>query len=125
MNIATRETCTLSWYNGTGSAITGGSLIQLNAVTRQCAIAYQDIAAGATGTIIVPKCVAVNLTLVSGDAAAVGSPIYQSSTDQKVTITGSSVAYLVGFSGTSVSSTSADQTIEVLLDTARSIVSKP
>ena len=107
-----RLTSAVSWTNNTGSAVVAGELIASNGFAF---VAYENIAKGATGTVIIPVSQEAKLTLKAGDAAGFGACLFKESGAQTLTITGTSVSDFVGRSLASVSSVSAAQSIDVAL----------
>jgi hypothetical protein len=100
-------------YNRSSDTYESGKLYSLNGISF---IAAEDIAAAASGTVIIPNAVNFKTTLVISEAAAFGTPLYGTGTSvQTVSITGNSTSVYVGRSLTSVSSVAAAQSIDVAL----------
>lgn len=108
-----RFTNTVTAYNSSSDAWVAGNVYSLNGLSF---VAYENIAAGASGTVIIPVTQEFKSTLILGDAAAFGSPLYGTGTSvQTVSITGNSTSVYVGRSLTSVSSVAAAQPINIAL----------
>lgn len=109
----TSLTNTATIYNDSSDILEGGKLYSKNGLSF---IAYETIAVGAYGTVIIPGAINFKSTLISGDSVSFGTPLYGTGTSvQTVSITGNSTSVFVGRSLTSVSSVAANQSIDIAL----------
>lgn len=106
-----RFTNTVTAYNSSADAWVAGEVYSLNGFSF---VAYEDIAAGASGTVVIPVTQEVDVTLPISVSAAFGTPIYASGTSsQTISVSGNSTSVYLGRSLSSVTSIAAAQTISV------------
>jgi hypothetical protein len=112
-----RFTNTVTAYNSSDDAWVAGYGFSLNGFSF---VAYENIASGASGTVVIPVTQEVDVTLPISVSAAFGTPIYASGTSsQTLSVSGTSVSVYLGRSLTSVTSVAAAQTISVGLYEAK------
>lgn len=112
-----RFTNTVTAYNSSADAWVGGKVYSLNGFSF---VAYENIAAGASGTVVIPVTQEVEVTLPISVSAAFGTPIYASGTSsQTLSVSGTSTSVYLGRSLTSVTSVAAAQPITVGLYEAK------
>jgi len=112
-----RFTNTVTAYNSSDDDWVGGKVYSLNGFSF---VAYENIAAGASGTVVIPVTQEVGVTLPISVSAAFGTPIYASGTSsQTISVSGVSTSVYLGRSLTSVTSVAAAQTTTVGLYEAK------
>lgn len=99
-NLSGEDVATITWYNGTGSAVASGDMVELG-TDPDCyvAVAAEDIAAAATGTLYVKG--RFQYAVASGNGGGYGAPYYKSSATL-LTLTGNSTIAFCGFGCSSI-----------------------
>lgn len=82
----------INWTNGTGAAVTAGTMVKVGSRVGVCAV---DIANGATGAVALSG-VFNSIPKLSTDVVAVGAVLYWDDTNKRLTLTATSNT-LAGF----------------------------